>query len=313
MVPIDGTTLRRKPDWLKVRPPSGERYKHVKQTLRRNDLHTVCEEARCPNLHECWGGGTATIMLLGDVCTRGCRFCAVDTGQPNGWVDPLEPWKVARVLSEWDLDYVVLTTVARDDLPDGGAGHIAQTVRVIKRQIPNLAVEVLTTDFRGDTQALKKLLGARPDVVDHNVETVERLTPTVRDPRFSYCGSLHYLENAKRFDPTRYTKSGLMVGLGETEEEVVRTLRDLRDVGVDIVTVGQYLQPSEKHLPVREYVHPKQFQRYERVGEEMGFLYVAAGSLVRSSYRAAEYFTAGLLRNETGTYARGGRVHGQER
>ena len=306
-MPVD-TTPTRKPEWLKIRPPSGEHYTHIKQTLRENKLHTVCEEANCPNLHECWDGGTATIMLLGDVCTRGCRFCAVDTGQPEGWVDPLEPWKTARALSKWGLEYVVLTTVARDDLPDGGAGHIAQTVRTLKEQIPGMMVEVLTTDFGGDWDALRRLVDAQPDVVDHNIETVERLTPTVRDPRFSYRQSLEFLRKAKEFDPSRYTKSSIMVGLGETEDEVVQAMEDLMDVGVEIVTLGQYLQPTKKHLNVQKYVHPEQFKRYERIGREMGFLYVASGPLVRSSYRAAEYFMSGVLRQQR----EGGLANGQE-
>lgn len=306
-MPVD-TTPTRKPEWLKIRPPSGEQYAHIKETLRENKLHTVCEEANCPNLHECWDGGTATIMLLGDVCTRGCNFCAVDTGQPEGWVDPLEPWKVAKALSEWGLEYVVLTTVARDDLPDGGAGHIAQTVRTLKEQIPGMMVEVLTTDFGGNWDALAKLVETQPDVVDHNIETVERLTPTVRDPRFSYRQSLEFLRKAKEFDPDRYTKSSIMVGLGETEDEVVQSMRDLREINVNIVTLGQYLQPTKKHLDVQAYVTPEQFKRYEQIGEEMGFMYVASGPLVRSSYRAAEYFMSGVLRQQR----EGGRANGQE-
>ncbi len=301
---------KHKPSWLKVRPPAGERYLHVKRSLRRLGLHTVCEEARCPNLGECWGGGTATIMLMGAVCTRGCRFCAVTSGHPRGVLDPLEPWKVVRVLGEWGLDYVVLTSVARDDLPDGGAAHFAQTVRAIKRQHPHVLVEVLIPDFQGDLDALKTVVEAGPDVVAHNVETVARLTPRVRDRRARYDQSLRVLQAVKEIDPTRYTKSSIMVGLGETEPEVVQTMRDLRAVGVDFLTIGQYLRPTAKHLPVVEYVPPEQFERYKRIGEELGFLYVAAGPLVRSSYRAGEFFIASVLRkNAQPQNARAGRAN----
>jgi len=284
--------------------------------LRSHGLHTVCEEARCPNLHECWGGGTATIMLLGGVCTRGCRFCAVTSGHPRGWLDPLEPWKVARVLEEWNLDYVVLTSVARDDLPDGGAAHFARTVHVIKQRIPRMLVEVLIPDFQGDREALREVVEARPDVIGHNVETVERLTPKVRDRRAHYEQSLQVLKAVKELDPTRYTKSSLMLGLGETEGEVLQTMKDLRAVGVDFLTLGQYLQPTKKHLPVERYLPPEEFERYRRMGEELGFLYVAAGPLVRSSYRAGEFFLRSLIRGRAQARERerkGGReAHGQE-
>jgi len=284
---------------LKVRPPSGENYKRIKQTLRAHSLYTVCEEAHCPNIHECWSGGTATIMLMGGVCTRGCRFCAVASGHPRGRLDPLEPWKVAKVLKEWGLDYVVLTSVARDDLPDGGAAHFAQTVRLIKEQSPEMLVEVLIPDFRGSVESLRTIVASGADVIGHNIETVERLTPKVRDRRASYRQSLYVLETIKALNPSCYTKSAIMVGLGETEEEVLRTMRDLRSVGVDILTIGQYLRPSPKHLEVQEYVHPRRFRRYRELGEELGFLYVASGPLVRSSYRAGEFFIAGLIRRGT--------------
>jgi lipoic acid synthetase len=306
-VPADGgVVLQRKPQWLKIRPPSGESYKQIQQTLRAHNLHTVCEEARCPNVHECWGGGTATLMLMGNVCTRGCRFCAVTSGHPHGQLDPLEPGKVAKVLGEWGLEYVVLTSVARDDLPDGGAGHFAQTVRAIKEQHPQMLVEVLIPDFQGNIESLQKVVDARPDVIDHNIETIERLTPKVRDRRANYRQSLAVLKNVKLIDPTRYTKSSLMVGLGETEGEVIQTMQDLRAVGVDILTLGQYLRPTQRHIEVREYVHPDQFARYRQLGEELGFLYVAAGPLVRSSYRAGEFFMTSVLRK------REGGIHGQE-
>lgn len=323
-LPTEGITLK-KPDWLKTRPPAGERYRHIKAHLRAHGLHTVCEEARCPNLHECWGGGTATIMLLGGVCTRGCRFCAVTSGHPRGWIDPLEPWKVARVLQEWDLEYVVLTSVARDDLPDGGASHFAQTVRVLKQKLPQLLVEVLIPDFRGDVEALRQVVEAQPDVIGHNVETVERLTPQVRDRRARYEQSLRVLETIKELDPTRYTKSSLMLGLGETEAEVLQTMKDLRAVGVDFLTLGQYLRPTKKHLPVVRYLPPEEFERYRRRGEELGFRYVAAGPLVRSSYRAGEFFLRSFLREralsdrsseqeaaETSRREGGQKAHGQD-
>ncbi len=304
-MPTEGVLLQRKPEWLKIRPPAGEQYQRIKESLRKYNLHTVCEEARCPNMHECWGGGTATLMLMGDVCTRGCRFCAVTSGHPRGWLDPLEPWKVARLLGEWGLDYVVLTSVARDDLPDGGAGHFASTVRAIKEQHPQMLVEVLIPDFQGCIESLKKVVEAKPDVIGHNIETIERLTPKVRDRRAKYHQSLQVLKSIKELDPTRYTKSALMVGLGEMEEEVLQTMRDLRAVGVDILTIGQYLRPTQRHIEVKEYVHPDQFAHYKQLGEELGFLYVASGPLVRSSYRAGELFITHLLRR-----GEGGRLNG---
>ncbi|MBI1730348.1 lipoyl synthase [Candidatus Acetothermia bacterium] len=306
-MPGDHTSLtQRKPDWLRIRPPAGENYKEIKKTLRENNLHTVCEEAHCPNIHECWGGGTATIMLMGDTCTRGCRFCAVTSGHPHGLLDPLEPFKVAKVLSEWDLDYIVLTSVARDDLPDGGATHFAQTVKAIKEKRPEMLVEVLIPDFQNNVDSLKCVIEARPDVVGHNIETVERLTPTVRDRRAKYRQTLDVLANIKRLDPTRYSKSAIMLGLGERDEEIFQTLKDVREVGVDFLTIGQYLRPSQRHLKVEDYVHPKKFKEYQQWGEELGFKYVASGPLVRSSYRAGEFYIASLVRN-----GKGG-VHGQE-
>lgn len=236
-------------------------------------------------------------MLMGDVCTRGCRFCAVTSGHPNGYLDPLEPWKVAQVISRWGLDYVVLTSVCRDDLPDGGAEHFAQTIQAIKQKAPTTLVEVLIPDFRGDINALEKVVSARPDVIGHNIETVERLTSKVRDRRATYRQSLTVLENVKKLDPTRYTKSSLMVGLGETDAEILQTMRDLRAVGVDFLTIGQYLRPSPRHIEVIEYVHPEKFARWKEIGEAMGFRYVASGPLVRSSYRAGEFFIKSLLRS----------------
>jgi len=280
----------RKPEWLRIRPPSGENYVHLKTLFRSLDLHTVCEEAHCPNVWECWGGGTATIMLMGDTCTRGCRFCAVKSGNPHGALDLDEPRKVAMALAELDLSYVVLTSVDRDDLPDGGAGHFAQTVREIKARCPKLLIETLIPDFQGDLEAVRTVVDAGVDVLDHNVETVERLQGTVRDRRANYAQSLKVLRDAKGMRDDLFTKSSIMLGLGETREEVIATMRDLRANDVDILTLGQYLRPSSWHLTVQEYVPPETFDELREAGEAMGFAYVASGPLVRSSYRAGEFF-----------------------
>ncbi len=287
----------RKPDWLRVRPPGGESYVHLKGLFRELSLHTVCEEAHCPNVWECWGGGTATIMLLGDLCTRGCRFCAVQSGNPHGAVDGEEPRKVAMALAELDLSYVVLTSVDRDDLADGGAGHFAATIREIKARRPDLLVEALIPDFRGDLEAVRTVVEAGPDVLDHNLETVRRLQGIARDPRAAYEQSRAVLRGAKAFRPGLLTKSSLMLGLGETREELLEAMGDLRADGVDLLTLGQYLRPSEWHLPVHRYVPPEEFEELRRAGEGLGFVYVAAGPLVRSSYRAGEFFLEKVLRN----------------
>ncbi|HEX9340640.1 MAG TPA: lipoyl synthase [Thermoplasmata archaeon] len=285
-----------KPEWLRVRPPSGEQYVHLKTLFRSLDLHTVCEEAHCPNVWECWGGGTATIMLMGDTCTRGCRFCAVKSGNPHGVLDIDEPRKVAMALAEMDLSYVVLTSVDRDDLADGGAGHFAQTVREIKARRPDMLVEALVPDFQGDLGAVRTVVDAGVDVLDHNVETVERLQATVRDRRSNYAQSLKVLRGAKAMRSDLFTKSSIMLGLGETRDEVLRTMRDLRANDVDILTLGQYLRPSDWHLVVHEYVPPETFNELRDIGESMGFAYVAAGPLVRSSYRAGEFFLERVIR-----------------
>ncbi len=286
----------RKPEWLRVRPPSGENYAHLKTLLRSLDLHTVCEEAHCPNVGECWGGGTATIMLLGDTCTRGCRFCAVTSGNPRGAIDVDEPRKVAGAIAELGLTYVVLTSVDRDDLPDGGAGHFAQTIREIKARDADVLVEALIPDFQGDLAAVRTVVDANPDVLDHNIETVRRLQHPVRDRRAGYEQSLAVLRGAKSMRDGLYTKSSIMLGLGESHDEVLETMHDLRDAGVDILTLGQYLRPSAWHLPVQEFVPPERFDAYRREAEAMGFLYAAAGPLVRSSYRAGEFFLENVLR-----------------
>ncbi len=287
-----------KPEWLKVRPPSGDNYKRLKVLSSELSLHTVCEEAHCPNIAECWGGGTATFMLLGDVCTRGCRFCAVKSGNPNKVVDELEPLKIALALKQMNLSYVVLTSVDRDDLPDGGAAHFAQTILETKKHNPSMLIEVLTPDFRGDLGAVERIVRAHPDVFAHNIETVERLQAKARDVRASYVQSLKELKSIKEVDPSIYTKSSIMLGLGETDEEVVQSMKDLRAVGVDILAIGQYLRPSSWHLKVEEYVHPSKFEEYRKIGESFGFKFVASGPLVRTSYRAGEFFMENLIRKE---------------
>lgn len=287
---------RRKPEWLKIRAPGGDNYTELKHRARTLKLATVCEEAQCPNIGECWGGGTATFMLMGDTCTRGCRFCAVNTAKRPPALDPEEPANVAEAVRAMGLSYVVLTSVNRDELPDGGAGHLADCLRAIKAESPDTLLEMLIPDFLGDEAALRTVLEAPLAVLAHNVETVERMTPVVRDPRAGYHQSLQVLENAKRIAPHMLTKSSIMIGCGETEAEVMTTLADLRARDVDIVTLGQYLRPSRKHLPVAEYVHPAVFDRYAERARELGFGYVASGPLVRSSYRAGELYVERRLR-----------------
>jgi lipoic acid synthetase len=288
-----------KPEWLKVRAPGGDTYTHLKETLRKLDLHTVCEEAHCPNVGECWSEGTATVMLLGDTCTRGCRFCAVTTGNPRGAVDGREPEHVARALSQLGLKYVVLTMVDRDDLLDGGASHVAKTVTRLKELAPEVLVETLLGDFQGHMSYVDTTVDARPDVWAHNIEVVRRLQRTIRDVRCSYEQSLAVLRHVKARDPGRITKSSIMVGIGETDDEVLETMRDLRSVGVDILTLGQYLRPSPTHAEVVRYVHPTLFDAWAAEGRAMGFSYVASGPLVRSSYKAAEAFVLGILKPES--------------
>lgn len=284
-----------KPRWLKVKLPGGERYTGIKGRARELKLATVCEEARCPNIGECWGAGTATFMVMGDVCTRGCRFCAVTTRRNGRPLDPDEPRNVAEAIRELDLDYVVVTSVDRDDLPDQGADHFAACIRSIREIAPKTKVEVLIPDFRGDHALLARVVAARPDVLAHNLETVEALQGTVRDPRAGYQQSLDLLQAVKRIDPTMFTKSSLMVGLGESEAELHEAMADLRAVGVDFLTLGQYLQPTQSHLPVRFFHPPEAFAAWEQAGLAMGYRYVASGPLVRSSYKAAEFFIHGAL------------------
>jgi lipoic acid synthetase len=284
-----------KPPWLKVRAPGGESYGRLKETFRALDLHTVCEEARCPNIGECWSEGTATVMLLGDVCTRACRFCAVTSGDPRGAVDVREPEHVARALSRMELQYVVLTMVDRDDMLDGGASHVARTVTRLKELRPDMLVETLLGDFGGHLDYVDATVDARPDVWAHNIEVVERLQRKIRDVRCSYEQSLRVLRRVKERDPSRITKSSIMLGIGETDDEVRATLADLRSAGVDIVTLGQYLRPTPKHAPVDRFVEPAVFEAFAAEARALGFLYAASGPLVRSSYKAAEVFVRSFL------------------
>ncbi|HEX5313890.1 MAG TPA: lipoyl synthase [Gammaproteobacteria bacterium] len=280
----------RKPAWLRVKLPSGEGYEAVKANVRAHRLATVCEESMCPNIAECWNAGTATIMIMGSVCTRACRFCAVDTGNPRGWLDPDEPAHVADSVRLMGLKYVVMTSVDRDDLADGGAGHYAACVHAIRSMNPQTAVEALTPDFRGNHDAVAKVVESDLQVYAQNLETVDRLTHEVRDPRAGYRQTLDVLAFAKQYRPAVLTKTSLMLGLGERDEEIAQALDDCRAAGVDIVTFGQYLRPTKNHLPVVRYVPPEDFARYREWGLERGFLEVVAGPLVRSSYRAERVF-----------------------
>ncbi len=293
----------RKPEWLRVKLPGQGEYREVDKILKDLNLHTVCRSAHCPNIADCWGQRTATIMILGDVCTRFCRFCAVTSGNPKGYVDETEPGRVAQAVKRMGLRYVVLTSVDRDDLEDGGAEHFARTIRLIKEQDSNVLVEPLIPDFAdGPVVArypvpsrLKKIIDAKPDVIAHNLETVEPLTSNVRDKRASYQISLDVLKTLKELEPRAVTKSGIMVGLGERDDEVYQALQDMRGVGVEIVTIGQYLQPTRRHLEVKRFVTPEQFKEYKKKAIKMGFLSAACAPLVRSSYHAAD--VAVLIRN----------------
>lgn len=286
-VPVD----RQKPEWLKVRLPTGETYENLKRLMRAKTLHTVCEEARCPNMGECWGAGTATFMILGDVCTRSCGFCAVKTGRPET-LDLDEPRRVAEAVREMGLVHAVVTSVNRDELADGGAAIFAETVRQIRELCPQSSVEVLIPDFKGDRAALLTVLQARPDILNHNVETVPRLYKRVR-PQARYERSLELLRRVKGFDREMTAKSGIMVGLGESFDEVIQTMADIRAQGTDILTVGQYLRPTPVHLPVERYWTPDEFAELKRAGRRMGFRHVESGPLVRSSYHAERHVRRG--------------------
>ncbi len=276
----------RKPDWLRFTNSFTPKFKEVKRIVKENHLNTVCVEAMCPNINECWSHGTATFMLLGDVCTRACKFCAVDTGNPRGRLDKKEPYKVAQSIKKMALKYAVLTSVNRDDLADGGAKHYSNTIKAVKETCPKVMVEALTPDFEGKNRSISILLSSNLDVFAQNVETVERLTLRVRDPRAGYQQTLNVLEKAKKFNPDVLTKTSLMLGLGETTKEIESTMMDAYSVGVEILTLGQYLRPTLNHLPVERYVPPEEFLHYKNIAKEMGFKEVASGPMVRSSYRA---------------------------
>ena len=287
-----------KPPWLKVAFPGGKRFSEIKQRAAHLNLSTVCEEARCPNIGECWNGGTATFMLMGDTCTRGCRFCSVQTHKNPPILDSHEPKKLAETISEMDLSYVVLTTVDRDDLPDQGASHIARCIRSVQRKNPELLIEILMPDFCGKEELLQMVIDSKAKVLSHNLETVQSLTSKVRDPRAGYAQSLEVLDYLKKNGSQQYTKSSLMLGLGEDREELLQSMEDLRKVGVDFLTIGQYLRPSHRHLEVQRFLSPDEFKELEVIGLEMGFDYVASAPLVRSSYRAAEFYIEHLTRSE---------------
>jgi lipoic acid synthetase len=287
-----------KPDWLKVRFPAGDRYSEIKGLLRQHQLHTVCEEAKCPNIGECFNLGEATFMILGDICTRACGFCAVTSGRPTG-LDLMEPLRLARTVETLGLDYCVITSVNRDDLPDGGAGVFAACIRAIHYRMPDCAVEVLTPDWEGDRDSLRTVVEAGPAVYNHNVETVERLSRRVRS-KARYERSLELIATVKKIDPGMTTKSGIMVGLGETMDEIVETMQALVDHDCDLLTVGQYLQPDAKHLPVTRFYHPDEFAEIKRLGEGLGFRHVEAGPFVRSSYHAGEQLRAAAPVGEHG-------------
>ena len=286
----------RRPEWMKVRAPSADsHYYDVRKLIHGAGLNTICEEARCPNIAECWGRGTATFQILGDTCTRACRYCYVHSGRPEGPPDPLEPFRLAQTAAQMELDHVVVTSVDRDDLPDRGAAHYAATIRALRAKVPSASVEVLTPDFLDcEEEALATVLAERPDVFNHNIETVRRLHPNMRGAKASYDKALWLLRRAKEIaayaEPAYpvLTKSGIIVGLGETNDEVVETMLDLREQGVDVVTIGQYLQPSAKHAAIDRWVHPDEFRWFTEQGEALGFGSVFAGPLVRSSYRADE-------------------------
>lgn len=275
------------PPWLKIRLPRPDTIRQVEGMMREKSLHTVCESAKCPNLPECWSKKTATFMILGNTCTRSCGFCNINTGRGEE-VNPMEPLDVAMTSKRMGMKHVVVTSVARDDLKDEGAGHFARTIEMLHKHNPHLIVEVLTPDFKGKPDLVKIVTDAHPEIFNHNIETIERLHTVVR-PAAKYARTMRVLEMVKELDPTIYTKSGMMLGLGETKDEVLRTLEDLRKHGVDAVTIGQYLRPTMKHLPVVRYVHPDEFAEYEQIGIEMGFAFVASGPFIRSSYNAIAF------------------------
>ena len=296
MTTVPAKHYSKKPPWLKVPFPGGDRYSWIKSRSTRLNLSTVCEEANCPNIGECWNGGTATFMLMGDTCTRGCRFCAVKSAKYPPALDADEPSKLAGTIKKMNLNYVVLTTVNRDDLPDQGASHIARCIKATQRTSPRLLIEMLMPDFRGEKELVQQIIDASPAVLAHNLETVRRLTPEVRDYRADYDQSLEVLRYLKTNCPEGYTKSSLMLGLGESRREILQAMQDMRNAGVDFLTIGQYLQPTRKHLKVLKFLHPDEFNELGQIGDQMGFDYVAAGPLVRSSYKAAEFYIERKIR-----------------
>ncbi len=299
---VPQTTLQ-KPEWFKVKIQESDRYKKIEGLVVQHGLATVCREARCPNIYECWNSGTATFMLMGEVCTRACKFCHVKGGNPKGLLDKDEPKKIADSVKTLGLNYVVLTSVNRDDLPDEGSDHFAKAVEEIKALNPNILVETLTPDFRRTQEtSIARMIESRVDVLAHNIETVRRLVPWVRDPRCDHDQSLRFHQTAKRLMPSIISKSSIMLGLGEQPSEVFEAMKELCDAGVDVVTLGQYLQPTKNHHPVVRYAHPDEFKEYETKGLEMGFRFVASGPMVRSSYRAAEVFIEGMIKESRHVY-----------
>lgn len=285
----------KKPEWLKMKVGlPNERFTRLRGMAKDLKLATVCQEAMCPNMSECWGGGTATFMIMGDTCTRACRFCSVNHGKPQA-LDPDEPKKLSGVIGTMELDYVVITCVDRDDLPDGGSTHFAECIKQLRADHPKLLIEILASDFAGALNETQRLIDSGPHVYAHNIETVERLTPSVRDHRAGYRQSLSVLEYIKKNTPTMFTKSSIMLGLGETDEEMTQTMKDLRSVGVDFLTIGQYLRGTSWNLPVKEFVRPSVFKKYEEEGLALGFKYVASGPFVRSSYKAGEFYIKSVL------------------
>ncbi|MBI2085402.1 MAG: lipoyl synthase [Candidatus Aenigmarchaeota archaeon] len=289
-----------KPEWLKTKLQTMGSFAKVRETVKALGLNTVCESAHCPNISECWSGGTATFMVMGSVCTRGCRFCEVSHGKPQE-LDIFEPVKLAKAVKEFNLDYVVITSVDRDDLPDQGSLHFAACIKAVKKMNPGILIEVLIPDFRGREDLIKNIVDANPDVIAHNIETVRRLQRFIRDMRANYDQSLSVLKTVKRLNPNIRTKSSIMLGLGETEQEVCEAMDDLRSIGVDFFTIGQYLRPSKRQMAVENYVHPDVFEKLKSEGERRGFLYVASGPFIRSSYRAGELFIKSVINGGQGS------------
>lgn len=296
--PAEASVPLKKPEWFKIKLQRGDHFQQIESILKDRNLHTVCQEARCPNIFECWNSGTATFMLMGDTCTRACKFCHVKTGNPKGLLDEMEPLKIAQSIADMNLSYIVLTSVDRDDLVDEGSEHFAKTVRAIKELKPEVLVECLTPDFRKTQESsIQRMIDSGVDVLAHNIETVRRLVPQIRDARCRHDTSLQFHREAKRLKPSIVTKSSIMLGLGETKDEVLESMKELRDAQVDVLTLGQYLQPTKNHHPVMRYWLPSEFKWLEEQGLDMGFRYIAAGPMVRSSYKAGEFFIETMLRS----------------